>query len=138
MYIRSLPPMLPIQYGSLSARTLPLTVLIIVSMNNIQLFFFFKQKTAYEMELWTGVQTCALPIYLQPLRARGLREALQPEMLKNIPHPQPHLRALHNRRRRPRIQVEHDHRWLSHILRLRQRRMRSEERRVGEEWICRG
>src|SRR5689334_24639493 len=64
MYIRSLPPMLPIQYGSLSARTLPLTVLIIVSMNNIQLFFFFKQKTAYEMELWTGVQTCALPISL--------------------------------------------------------------------------
>src|SRR3546814_7462363 len=25
-------------------------------------FFFFKQKTAYEMPLVTGVQTCALPI----------------------------------------------------------------------------
>src|SRR5436853_7317841 len=24
--------------------------------------FFFKQKTAYEMPKWTGVQTCALPI----------------------------------------------------------------------------
>src|SRR5258708_24342984 len=26
------------------------------------LFFFFKQKTAYEIDLVTGVQTCALPI----------------------------------------------------------------------------
>ena len=26
------------------------------------IFFFFKQKTAYEMIWWTGVQTCALPI----------------------------------------------------------------------------
>src|SRR5258708_14931688 len=32
------------------------------------LFFFFKQKTAYEMIWWTGVQTCALPI----LFGRGL------------------------------------------------------------------
>src|SRR2546421_9700099 len=27
------------------------------------LFFFFKQKTAYEILIVTGVQTCALPIY---------------------------------------------------------------------------
>src|SRR5210317_2193278 len=26
-------------------------------------FFFFKQKTAYEISELTGVQTCALPIY---------------------------------------------------------------------------
>src|SRR5207247_3390556 len=26
------------------------------------MFFFFKQKTAYEIPLVTGVQTCALPI----------------------------------------------------------------------------
>src|SRR5690606_40233030 len=26
-------------------------------------FFFFKQKTAYEIFTWTGVQTCALPIF---------------------------------------------------------------------------
>src|SRR3546814_7800587 len=26
-------------------------------------FFFFKQKTAYEMRISDGVQTCALPIY---------------------------------------------------------------------------
>ena len=26
-------------------------------------FFFFKQKTAYELRNVTGVQTCALPIY---------------------------------------------------------------------------
>src|SRR2546425_8293133 len=28
----------------------------------ITIFFFFKQKTAYEIKLVTGVQTCALPI----------------------------------------------------------------------------
>src|SRR3712207_8135182 len=36
------------------------------------MFFFFKQKTAYEI-LATGVQTCALPIFLdvrEPRRAR--------------------------------------------------------------------
>src|SRR6059058_6337856 len=32
--------------------------------NSGQLFFFFKQKTAYEIRYVTGVQTCALPIYL--------------------------------------------------------------------------
>ncbi len=30
-------------------------------LNNLHIFFF-KQKTAYEMEMRTGVQTCALPI----------------------------------------------------------------------------
>ena len=30
--------------------------------NNGRRFFFFKQKTAYEMHSVTGVQTCALPI----------------------------------------------------------------------------
>src|SRR3989454_2542826 len=36
-------------------------------------FFFFKQKTAYEITRWTGVQTCALPI------SHALRvHALQP------------------------------------------------------------
>src|SRR5260363_19506 len=29
-------------------------------------FFFFKQKTAYELIWLTGVQTCALPISLRP------------------------------------------------------------------------
>src|SRR6056300_1634726 len=28
----------------------------------LYIFFFFKQKTAYEISEWTGVQTCALPI----------------------------------------------------------------------------
>ena len=28
----------------------------------VQSLFFFKQKTAYEVNLVTGVQTCALPI----------------------------------------------------------------------------
>ncbi len=43
-----------------------LTVLFLV------FFFFFKQKTAYEMYLVTGVQTCALPICFQPVAEFGL------------------------------------------------------------------
>src|SRR3712207_3958890 len=35
-------------------------------------FFFFKQKTAYEILGVTGVQTCALPIYLPAHALRGL------------------------------------------------------------------
>src|SRR3989449_3487646 len=30
---------------------------------SVGFFFFFKQKTAYEIVAVTGVQTCALPIY---------------------------------------------------------------------------
>src|SRR3546814_9461132 len=46
------------------------------------LLFFFKQKTAYEMRISDGVQTCALPIsdvlrpHPDPQRARAF--ALQP------------------------------------------------------------
>src|SRR5256885_3263990 len=36
-------------------------------------FFFFKQKTAYEITRWTGVQTCALPISRNRRRGDGLR-----------------------------------------------------------------
>src|SRR3546814_4072843 len=32
-------------------------------LSNIVNFFFFKQKTAYEMRISDGVQTCALPIW---------------------------------------------------------------------------
>src|ERR1044071_6416824 len=32
-------------------------------------FFFFKQKTAYEISTRDGVQTCALPICYRPARA---------------------------------------------------------------------
>src|SRR3712207_7133939 len=35
-------------------------------------FFFFKQKTAYEILAWTGVQTCALPISLLGRLLEGL------------------------------------------------------------------
>src|SRR3546814_10044454 len=30
---------------------------------NVKVLFFFKQKTAYEMRISDGVQTCALPIF---------------------------------------------------------------------------
>src|SRR5256885_16063760 len=39
-------------------------------------FFFFKQKTAYEITRWTGVQTCALPI--------SASHAQSPETLKAL------------------------------------------------------
>src|SRR5260364_303887 len=32
---------------------------------SLRTIFFFKQKTAYEIDLVTGVQTCALPISLR-------------------------------------------------------------------------
>src|SRR3712207_9077284 len=44
----------------------------------MEIFFFFKQKTAYEILALTGVQTCALPIWRllrrlgRRLRLRGL------------------------------------------------------------------
>src|SRR3546814_10204059 len=38
-------------------------------------FFFFKQKTAYEMRISDGVQTCALPIFLATIAASGLSVA---------------------------------------------------------------
>src|SRR3546814_10862786 len=37
-------------------------------------FFFFKQKTAYEMRISDGVQTCALPIYKREPLALDLPE----------------------------------------------------------------
>src|SRR5207244_8151241 len=36
----------------------------------IVIFFFFKQKTAYDIDLVTGVQTCALPIWTQKVSQR--------------------------------------------------------------------
>src|SRR3712207_8739684 len=35
-------------------------------------FFFYKQKTAYEILALTGVQTCALPIYAVPVHGGPL------------------------------------------------------------------
>src|SRR5690606_40447049 len=37
------------------------------------LFFFFKQKTAYEIFHVTGVQTCALPIFSRNASSRPTR-----------------------------------------------------------------
>src|SRR5689334_24807450 len=132
MYIRSLPPMLPIQYGSLSARTLPLTVLIIVSMNNIQLFFFFKQKTAYEMELWTGVQTCALPISFAIGKPLSRERIERTRLRRHVGH----LQDFHGEGANlagvfDRVVAKIDLCDLHIVVRPGQRR--SEERRVGKE-----
>src|SRR2546425_2476280 len=43
-------------------------------------FFFFKQKTAYEIKLVTGVQTCALPIF------PGVRRGAQVRVAAPGPH----------------------------------------------------
>src|SRR5574341_1996564 len=40
---------------------------------SLQCFFFFKQKTAYEISWWTGVQTCALPIFREHEQEIGVR-----------------------------------------------------------------
>src|SRR3546814_2185400 len=40
------------------------------------IFFFFKQKTAYEMRISDWSSECALPIYHQPHHQRGQGEGL--------------------------------------------------------------
>src|SRR5256885_2510178 len=40
-------------------------------------FFFFKQKTAYEITRWTGVQTCALPISQKVFEVLDREEELE-------------------------------------------------------------
>src|SRR3546814_566238 len=48
------------------------------------IFFFFKQKTAYEMRISDWIQTCALPIsYLD----KGENRSITPELKINENHP---------------------------------------------------
>src|SRR3546814_13652145 len=49
-------------------------------------FFFFKQKTAYEIALVTGVQTCALPIYILTLYEKRVDEADLPFFMDLLDH----------------------------------------------------
>src|SRR5207248_7380791 len=80
---------------------------------HIFLFFFFKQKTAYEIRTVTGVQTCALPIYDDLNDSPGLRwnERIVQVVIQAILEP-PEARF------------------------VGQAAARSEERRVGKESRC--
>src|SRR3546814_19711873 len=85
-------------------------------------FFFFKQKTAYEMRIsdWSS-DVCSSDLRA-PL-CRGRRSDLRGDARPG--------RARASRRCRPRVSLRH------HLHRRRRcpRRGRSEERRVGKEWV---
>src|SRR5206468_5629358 len=85
--------------------------------------FFFQAEDGIRDLIVTGVQTCALPIYLQLVRA--LWRAAYSD------------RAVHGCRRRLEAAASADAGRRTGIDRL-PRQQRSEERRVGKEWRCRG
>src|SRR5205807_226737 len=58
-------------------------------------------------------------VHLQALRPGSLRKTLQPEMREDIAQPDSHPAALDNRRRRPGIEIEHDHLRTINIFRQR-------------------
>src|SRR3546814_7859179 len=83
-------------------------------------FFFFKQKTAYEMRISDWVQTCALPIFRDEARQRLDRRGgdLDGRARPGGQHHQAHDRAARHAR------------VVAHHLDVR-----SEERRVGKECV---
>src|SRR5437588_2373996 len=54
-------------------------------------FFFFKQKTAYEIHCVTGVQTCALPIYRRAGSSGSKREKIGAPSVDEEPQDVGHL-----------------------------------------------
>src|SRR3546814_6250217 len=95
------------------------------------LFFFYKQKTAYEMRISAGVQTCALPIYILALElSQSERLILAFWLCRFDPVGdlgRGRLGMIHAR------QVRHG---LGPLLAPAHRHMgRSEERRVGKECV---
>src|SRR5207247_4597651 len=86
-------------------------------------FFFFQAEDGIRDPLVTGVQTCALPIYV-----RRLRRALS-DHARNPPPAAPRARRRGDRHRRAlRLRVDPLRRDPPGV------RSRSEERRVGKEW----
>src|SRR5437870_7879020 len=96
------------------------------------IFFFFKQKTAYEIHL-TGVQTCALPILGNPVDPnQQAAEEARNETLKVLAEAKTFDEltegvTLIYKKRRPRH--GHEAAQLLNFIEIR----RSEERRVGKE-----
>src|SRR3546814_4516881 len=85
-------------------------------------FVFFKQKTAYEMRISDGVQTCALPILGDFPSVAG----------RELP------RGTRDPSARPHAEPDRDEQDTGHRdgdRRPRGGRERSEERRVGKEWV---
>src|SRR3546814_4097967 len=97
------------------------------------IFFFFKQKTAYEMRISDWIQTCALPIsYLD----KGENRSITPELKINENHPPVFLFAT--------ADDTHGNSTLVMAGALRDAKVpveqhlyteRSEERRVGKECV---
>ena len=69
---------------------------------------------------------------LHPLRARGLREPLQPEVPEHLAQVQRHARALDDRGRRAGIEIEGEDRRRARIGRLRQRGVQLQVGEVGQ------
>src|SRR5205823_8768897 len=95
-------------------------------------FFFFQAEDGIRDKLVTGVQTCALPIWLMQDRPRAgelaeaVREFIETEILPSIDDPRLRFRAL----------------VAANGLAILERELaigapRSEERRVGKECRCR-
>src|SRR3546814_10868225 len=98
----------------------------------VYLVFFFKQKTAYEMRISDGVQTCALPIYVYLLYAEALNEINRQEEA---------LTFLNLIRERAGLESVEDS-WTNFSSNPNKyqdqdglREIRSEERRVGKECV---
>src|SRR5687768_18035379 len=95
-------------------------------------FFFFKQKTAYEIVAVTGVQTCALPILAVSIRRHIVRRfEIVKRHVSSRGYGSLHTPAVQwpvgdtDARRRQATQ--------SIGIRMKQYPVRSEERRVGKE-----
>src|SRR3546814_7478807 len=82
-------------------------------------FFFFKQKTAYEMRISDWIQTCALPIWSAIDQALG------------------HDEGWHHVVERRELAVPVLVAYQGQVLGMRQSAIaRSEERRVGKDCVC--
>src|SRR5687767_15244229 len=88
-------------------------------------FFFFQAEDGIRDKLVTGVQTCALPIFLV---ADGVDHAVCPERLAVLAHPQAFRLEAPDRRRG----LQRARRQSGFAVGLGEE-LRSEERRVGKE-----
>src|SRR5207249_7292210 len=106
-----------------------LSIISAISISTI--FFFFKQKTAYEIRNVTGVQTCALPISgCGDLCERPAGLLLYPELIGKVEEVRRHdVEAGMG----PRVGVASGSEFERARDKRRSKPCRSEERRVGKE-----
>src|SRR5207249_5108860 len=96
-------------------------------------FFFFQAEDGIRDRNVTGVQTCALPIYLGMRLAAQLSHRLdhlrEPAAVGGVVVAEPAAVGVERQLAHARDQVAVGHELAA---------LRSEERRVGKEWRCRG